>query len=71
MCAWRSKEAFCSAMETMFKEDCRGYNTDVDVGNVLRKTLQTLRIHQVTRQQNPSLTRPSSAISAISHRHRL
>ena len=36
-------------MGKLFDEHCGGYGKGVDVGNVLRRTLQTLRVHQVSR----------------------
>jgi len=41
------KDAFCIDMENMFAEHCRGYGTNVDVGDILRKVLQLIRTHKV------------------------
>jgi aarF domain-containing kinase len=41
------KEAFALDMIELFKERCRGYGTNVDVGEVLRGVLGVIRKHQV------------------------
>eukprot|EP00903_Cladosiphon_okamuranus_P010218 g9677.t1 len=39
--------AFLAEMDQVFKERCRGYHTDVDVGNILRGVLTCVRRHSV------------------------
>ncbi len=41
------KEAFIKDMIDMFKDKCRGYGKDVDVGEVLRGVLGIIKSHQV------------------------
>ncbi|CAM9380778.1 unnamed protein product, partial [Sphacelaria rigidula] len=43
----KETQAFCDDMEKVFKERCRGYHTDVDVGDVLRGVLTCVRRHSV------------------------
>ncbi|KAJ1476727.1 hypothetical protein T484DRAFT_1823836 [Baffinella frigidus] len=39
--------AFQEAMRMLFLETCKGYGHNVDIGMVLRRVLQTLRLHKV------------------------
>eukprot|EP00752_Nemacystus_decipiens_P002274 g2155.t1 len=39
--------AFLAEMDSVFKERCRGYHTDVDVGDILRGVLTCVRRHSV------------------------
>lgn len=41
------KEAFTKDMIALFRQKCRGYGTNVDVGEVLRGVLEKIKIHQV------------------------
>lgn len=41
---------FGDDMDGIFREHCRGFGTDVDVGNVLSKILASLRTHQARRR---------------------
>jgi len=41
------QQAFAQEMEELFAEKCRGYGTNVDVGEVLREVLGLIRKHRV------------------------
>lgn len=41
------RNAFIEDMDKLFKETCRGYNTNVDIGVVLRGVLGLIRDHRV------------------------
>ena len=43
----KEREQFIQEMIELFAEKCRGYGTDVDVGDVLRGILGLIRIHHV------------------------
>lgn len=43
----QEREAFCEEMEALFQHECKGYNTDIDVGLVLRGILGLIRKHHV------------------------
>jgi len=45
-------EEFLSDMVELFRRVCRGYGTDVDLGNVLRSTLSLLRTHRISISSN-------------------
>lgn len=42
-------------MEAVFKQKCRGYETGVDVGEVLRSVLRLVRDYQVGRSRPEEL----------------
>lgn len=46
------REEFYQDMEDLFAERCRGYNTGVDVGHVLRGVLGLIRKHHITIDAN-------------------
>lgn len=41
------RDAFIKDMTELFSQRCRGYGTDVDVGDVLRGVLALIRVHRV------------------------
>jgi len=41
------RQAFINDMDRVFQEQCGGYGTDVDVGNVMRSVLGLIRTHRV------------------------
>ena len=41
------QQAFINDMDELFKERCRGYHTNVDVGGILRRILGLIRKHKV------------------------
>ena len=43
----RERAQFVQEMISLFAEKCRGYGTNVDVGEVLRRVLSLIRIHHV------------------------
>lgn len=43
----QQQKGFENAMQKLFNEQCRGYDTGVDLGVVLRSVLQLVRIHQI------------------------
>jgi len=43
----KDEGAFLGDMSGLFGRICRGFQTDVDIGEVLRSTLELIRVHQV------------------------
>ena len=63
------KEKFKEEMCNFFAESCRGYGTDVDVGNVLRGVLGLIREHHVRIDANfATLTVNALCVESLARR---
>ena len=63
------KDAFIRDMEALFRKHCRGYGTNVRVGEVLREVLHLIRIHKVRIAANyATLVINALCIESLAHR---